>query len=1358
MRKRRYSRVRGLLLSTVLTVCVTAGCIFSTGAEPLHESSAESGAGGIGASRADSSGNDGLSMAGGTGHSMPSGDNRSEAGGDSTASTSGNNASLAGEDTPSAPGGNTSSSTGAASSSSNSGDVSSLTGDSSSFPAGGDGSPEEDSSPASGDDSPEGGSSPSGGDDRSVDGSSPTGGDDRSEDAPGEADHSEADTEDAGKAPVITAVMTGTHPYLGRYYTNARSASLTITFSGTGLRPELCTATVGELETKCAEDFGEREKPGREDPPVAFLRLARVGSGVDSSPDTSADPEQSHLESLSSDTSTNADQRASSNPSQSHPESLSSNTSADADQSTSSDPSSGNPSDPNPGTPGKYEDPQSYSISFSEEELRSLNDGEVRITVSAEDSAGRVTRSFSDDSEGLELSGGTDRAGSHPAQDPDSEVSDISGGTDKACAFFVLDRTAPVCAVNVISPESANQELQGAGNRYYFNRAFFVRVTVTDDTAIARETLSIGRASQRNVTGSNADVAFGSDDYLAEDLSGLKTGDGQLWSDFEAQWEALNKAHSGSRPDGFPGTVSASWTETVSPDPAGSNEIFQYLVTGRDCAGNEISPLYSAPIVLDTEAPRGTVSISGNGSTFYAASTDGGASVLEPYRKETAASVRLAADSSEHSPVHMTWRVEASPRANSLSGQSEGYAFGQTAEFRQTGRQQFRLTSFVISDLAGNQTVFRSAPEIFLDADPPDTDVLGPAVSVRAEVDGAGSDGRYALYNESVPVRVQVKDPYEGEGGSGLGDVTMTVSMDGQVLEKETKALRRAGDADRFGGRSFELTRTETIDAKQHEGGTVCVRVKARDHAGNESEAFVNFRIDATPPSVSVRYLDDTARNGKYFREARKAEITVSDRSFDPSGIRIDTGAGAVRGVWKRVIPTNTWVSALTFREDGRYSLAVSGRDLAGNESPKTDYIGAAPREFIIDTKAPRITLAYDRTEHAGGRYFHSSRIGFISVEDENFGGENALTVSGGDNSGQAGISFSDGKCTVVFRKDGAYRLSGTVTDLAGNVSKPLAGEEFVIDTKKPELTISGVKDRSSNREPVSIEISAADPNMSGSSLSYTLSRQRPGEESRVIREGISTGFVRMSSLDKDGLYVLKAQAEDLAGNRTEKSISFTENQAGTSFTFVQEEMRNACTNRLFKPAFILQNIDAVKVLSVTVNGRETSYKFQKNRLTVTGGIRKDGRYVINIDTRDAAGNRDSMSPVAFTLDRTPPTLTVRGLKHGAQIYYEPFAVTLVRESPDDEFSELVVDGRQVKNPEMNGDGSVTFRIDTPGAHTIRAGLTDKAGNTGPVRTLRVVLTDNAALRWIMNRAGFCASIAAAAALLVWLLLRRKTR
>ena len=119
----------------------------------------------------------------------------------------------------------------------------------------------------------------------------------------------------------------------------------------------------------------------------------------------------------------------------------------------------------------------------------------------------------------------------------------------------MLDRTAPVCAVNVISPESANQELQGAGNRYYFNRAFLVRVTVTDDTAIARETLSIGRASQRNVTGSNADVTFGSGDYLAEDLSGLKTGDGQLWSDFEAQWEALNKAHSGSRPDGFPDRV-----------------------------------------------------------------------------------------------------------------------------------------------------------------------------------------------------------------------------------------------------------------------------------------------------------------------------------------------------------------------------------------------------------------------------------------------------------------------------------------------------------------------------------------------------------------------------------------------------------------------------------------------------------------------------------------------------------------------------------------------------------------------------------------------------------------------------------
>ena len=61
----------------------------------------------------------------------------------------------------------------------------------------------------------------------------------------------------------------------------------------------------------------------------------------------------------------------------------------------------------------------------------------------------------------------------------------------------------------------------------------------------------------------------------------------------------------------------------------------------------------------------------------------------------------------------------------------------------------------------------------------PDTDVLGPAVSVRVESDGAGSDGRYALYNESVPVRVQVEGSGTRErGGSGRGDVTMTVSMD----------------------------------------------------------------------------------------------------------------------------------------------------------------------------------------------------------------------------------------------------------------------------------------------------------------------------------------------------------------------------------------------------------------------------------------------------------------------------------------------------------------------------------------------------------------------------------------------------
>ncbi len=1261
MRKRRNRRACGLLLSAILAVCVTAGCVWPVGADAIG-------------TRDDSfiTGSDGS-------HYFPADGENSSADGSDSHSVSGGD-----DDSSSAAWGGPAVSGGDDSSSAAWGGPAVSGGDDSSSAVWG--------SPAASD-----------GDDSSTnDGSSPSApGGSASADGNGEVDHSAADEEDEKKAPVITAVMTGTHPYFGRYYTNAQSADLTITFSGTGLRPERCTATVGKLEAKCAADSCERGEAGSDHPPAALLRLVSVG--------TSAAPDRSSPESPSEGSSPGA--------------------SAAPDRNSPESPSEGS----SPGASGKDDASESYSISFSAEELRALDDGEVKITVSAEDSEGRATSSLSDDSEGLE----------------------IRNETDGACAAFVLDRTAPVCAVHVMSPESANQELQGAGNRYYFNRSFSVSVTVTDDTAIARDLLTIGRASRRHVTGSNADVTFGSGDYLAEDLSEMKIGDGQLWSEFEAQWAELNDAHAGGRPEGFPGTVSASWTGTVSPDPEGSNEIFQYLLTGRDCAGNEICPLYSAPIVLDTEAPQGMVTITGNGHTFSAVSTSGGVSVLEPYRNETEATVRMTADVSEHSPVRMAWQVEASPRAYSLSGQSGEYIFGQIAEFRQTGRQQFRLTSFVITDLAGNQTVFENAPAIFLDADPPDTDVLGPAVSVQTESDGIGTEDRCALYRESVPVFVRVKDPYEGEGGSGLGDVTMTVLMDGRVLEKETKALRRAGDTDRSGERVFELTHTETIDAKTHEGGTVCVRVRACDNAGNESEALVNFRIDTTPPSVTVRYGDGMARNGKYFREARTAEITVSDRNFDPSEMRIDTGTGAVRGVWKRVIPTNAWASALTFRADGRYRLSVSGSDLAGNELPEADYIGAAPRDFIIDTKAPRIRLTYDRAEHAEGRYFNSSRVGFISVEDENFGGENALTVRGG-NSGQAGVSFSDGKCTVFFREDGIYRLSGTVTDLAGNVSEPLAGEEFVIDTEKPELVISGVKDRSSNREPVSLDISASDPNMSGSSLTYTLSRQRPGEESRIIREGISTGCVRMTSLDKDGLYVLKAQAEDLAGNRTVKSISFTTNQAGTSFTFVQEELRDACTNRLFRPAFILHNIDAVKVLSVTVNGREASYKFRKNRLTVTGGIRKDGRYVINIDTRDAAGNRNSMKPVAFTLDRTPPNLTVRGLKRGAQIYYEPFAITLVRENPDDEFSEIAVDGRRVRNPEMNGDGSVTFRIDTPGAHTIRAGLTDKAGNTGPVRTLRVVLTDNAALRWIMNRAGFGASIAAAAAVFVWFLLRRR--
>ena len=129
--------------------------------------------------------------------------------------------------------------------------------------------------------------------------------------------------------------------------------------------------------------------------------------------------------------------------------------------------------------------------------------------------------------------------------------------------------------------------------------------------------------------------------------------------------------------------------------------------------------------------------------------TNGNVEKAEPYRDEQSARVKLSVDiNKERTPVRLDYAVTAQPSAKNQSGSSGTYVYNNSLTVPVDGRQQFKVTKYALTDLAGNSAEVSSGNFIFLDRDDlPRQDRLAPVTAIRAAApssvrDGNGQDRR----------------------------------------------------------------------------------------------------------------------------------------------------------------------------------------------------------------------------------------------------------------------------------------------------------------------------------------------------------------------------------------------------------------------------------------------------------------------------------------------------------------------------------------------------------------------------------------------------------------------------------------
>lgn len=718
---------------------------------------------------------------------------------------------------------------------------------------------------------------------------------------------------------------------------------------------------------------------------------------------------------------------------------------------------------------------------------------------------------------------------------------------------------------------------------------------------------------------------------------------------------------------------------------------------------------------------------------------------------------------------------------------------GETTEF--TPNQQF-VVYLKITDMAGHVT-YLSTNGLVVDNERPHEEFTAPEI---VRVSGLTNN---KIYNGDVSVEVSANDPAENGVYSGLKQVTYTVYNMGTQTQHDTLYS--------WDGNTPPCQSKEnmgfTVDAEKNNSNDVRILLTAEDNAGNVTSMEYSIKIDITKPIIDIEYDKNAADSGTFFRESRRANVTVKERNFDPAAVQVSIkntdGTVPTISKWSKTdgngnLDNTQWEATIEYTAEGDYTFAIACTDQAGNPNEPVHYADGtvAPTAFTIDKTRPTISVTYDNNSALNGNYYNANRTATVVVTEHNFdasrvnitlratddGADIALpTVSGWTSSGDRHTA------TIAYRRDGLYTFDIDVTDKAGNTSADFTEQTFYVDTTAPTLEITGIADHSANSGDIIPVVSYSDTNYDDAQVNITLTgAMRKGvalDGSYADQHNGKVFTFKNFAKEKevDDIYTLAATLTDKAGNTTEKTILFSANRFGSTYALsaATEQLNGSYVQTPQDVVVTETNPDTLQNIRITLFKNNQTIILQEGtdyRIEVRGGngqwyeyiytvlaknFADDGVYRLTFYSEDAAGNvaentlDTKKQEIGFGVDKTKPNMVVTNLESDTTYPLENLTVSL--SAGDnlllqsvvvylDDYSKAYKTWTAEEVAAIVADqGEFTFDIpgDSTGAHQVKIVCTDAAGNEQTEEITNFYVTTNLFVRYYNNKPLFFGSIAA---------------
>ncbi|AKD06314.1 Ig-like domain repeat protein [Salmonella enterica subsp. enterica serovar Typhimurium] len=503
--------------------------------------------------------------------------------------------------------------------------------------------------------------------------------------------------------------------------------------------------------------------------------------------------------------------------------------------------------------------------------------------------------------------------------------------------------------------------------------------------------------------------------------------------------------------------------------------------------------------------------------------------------------------------------------------------------------------------------------------------------------------------------------------------------------------------------------------------------VDVTDIAGNVAQETLQFTIDTTlrEPTIVLDPTHDTGDDtNDNLTRINKPVFIIGNVDNDVSHIvvHIDGRDYTIENTGENL--TFTPDQPLS---DGQHTISVTVTDIAGNTKTSAELRIEIDTQVQIDS----VTLTTDSGVNDHDNVTNATRPSFeIATPDDvtsvlvSFDGVNWTPISK-NAAGQ--WEFTAGSALP----DGHYTLHVQATDRAGNTANSTLG--FTVDTQIDGLSVVMLDDAGKD---------STDGITNITSPRFEISAREPLQSVTVILNGKSSTLTQgagnkwLFTPDTplvDGTYKIEIVAEDIAGNKISKEVSFTidtiVSDPSIDLLDADDTGESAVDNitSVTTPRFVIGNVPAdIDTVVIRINGVSYPVTANGNNLwefQVPVAL-NDGVYEAVVVFRDIAGNT-SETKLPFTIDTTT-SVSVRmepasdtGNSNSDNLTNKQNPKFEGTAEPNAKLVITIVDdksGREVLKQTItvgaDGNWSVTPNILPDGMYTINVVATDVAGNT----------------------------------------------